>query len=232
MADIITVDPTAVLGDDIMSQILTLLTPRQLLKCALVSVAWRRAATLEALWEGVCRARWEGKVYVPAAARADLPWKQRYLLAEAQRTAGAASLSLAELTAFTWRFRFKRAAGSLIMENDPYWVHGKDEARAMRRRFTPDGRFEAPVPGADPFSPYPGEDGEEEAMAWRFVDERGAPVPGAPSGGAVQVNQYPPLTVRRRPDWGFVLENMWVELVADLHPGGPFEGGLPAAGNG
>lgn len=224
----ITIDPTAVLGDDLMCQILALLPPTQLLKCARVSTAWHRAATLQALWEGVCRARWEGKVYVPAAARDDLSWKQKYLLAEAQRRAGAAFISLAELTAFTWRFRFKRTAGSWFMENDPYWVHGKDEARAMRRRFRPDGRFEAPVPRADPFSPYPGDDGEDEPMVWRFVDDRGAPAPGADGSAGVQVNHYPPLSVRRRTDWGFVMENVWVELVADLHPGGPFQAGIPA----
>lgn len=203
------VDPTNILGDDLMCAVLAHLPTRQLLKCSLVSRAWRHVARSDVLWEQACRDRWADKVYVPAAADTHLTWKQRYLKAEAQRKRSSTSITFEELTAFTWKFRFKRAAGPWFQHLDPYWVHGKDESKMLKRRFTTNGRFEAP--DGDPFKVTD----EDEAMVWTFTGSRN-----------VRVNEYPSLNVKRTPDWGFEMANMWVVLLADLKPNGPFSRGI------
>jgi hypothetical protein len=215
------VDPTTVFTDDILVRIFRLLNPRQLLKCNLVSLNWHRAATLPELWEEICQERWNGKVYTPAAGQTNLTWKQKYLKAESDRHSSANSITFTELTSFDWKFRFKRTAGSWFQEKDPYWVHGKDESKMMRRKFVADGSiFQAPE--GDPFHDVDrvsSDDGEN--MKWRFT-----------RSGDVQVESYPPLRVRRTPDWGFILENAWVLLIADLKVDGPFVHGVAEIENG
>jgi len=95
-------DPLEVLGDDIFLSVLRHLSERQLLKCALVSASWRTAATCDSLWKPICLERWQGKVYNPAAAL-NIPWKRRYLAAEAHRK--RTDITHEEVVAFTWRFR-------------------------------------------------------------------------------------------------------------------------------
>jgi F-box-like len=203
-------DPTKIFTDDILVRIFRLLPARQLFKCNLVSSHWHRAANLPEIWEEICQTRWEGKVYIPAAGQTNLTWKQKYLKAESDRQHSAASITFTELTTFDWRFRFKRQAGTWFQETDPYWVHGKDESKMMRRRFIADGSvFRAPE--GDPFH----DDDNEEEMKWKFT-----------RSGEVQVEHYPPLRIRRTPDWGFLLENAWVVLVADLRRDGPFVQGI------
>jgi hypothetical protein len=205
-------DPTKIFTDDILLRIFRLLPPRQLLKCNLVSYQWHQAANLPDLWEEICHNRWKGKVYIPAAGQTNLTWKQKYLRAESDRQHSAATITLAELTTFEWKFRFKRTAGAWFQETDPYWVHGKDESKMMRRRFIANGSiFQAPE--GDPFKI------EDEEMKWKFT-----------LAGEVQVEQYPPLRVRRTTDWGFTLENAWVLLIADLPIDGPFVHGIDAGG--
>lgn len=206
-------DPTKVFNDHIMVHIFRHLSPRQLLKCNLVSASWHRAASLPQLWEEICIERWKGKVYIPAAGQPNLTWKQKYLKAESDRQIAAApSISLNELATFDWKFRFKRHAGSsYLQEIDPYWVHGKDESKMMKRKFLSDGNiFRAPED--DPFHDV--YNGESE-MTWKFTNS-----------GDVQVEQYPPLRVKRSSDWGFILENQWVLLIADLSVDGPFVHGI------
>jgi hypothetical protein len=96
-------DPLAALGGDIGAIILSHLPPRQLLKCALVSTAWRDVANRPGLWRTLCTAAWAGKVYNPAASRQDLSWKQRYLMAEAERKRTV--LTREEVTSNVWKFR-------------------------------------------------------------------------------------------------------------------------------
>ena len=103
-------DPTKVFTDDILVHILRLLTPRQLLKCSLVSTQWHRAASLENIWQEICHNRWQGKVYVPAAGETNLTWKQKYLKAEAEKKESTATVTFTELTTFPWRFRFTHSS--------------------------------------------------------------------------------------------------------------------------
>jgi len=207
-------DPIKIFTDDIIFHIFRLVPPRQLLKCNLVSSHWHRAANLPDLWEEICHDRWKGKVYVPAASQSNLTWKQKYLKAESDRQHSAATITATELTSFEWKFRFKRTAGTWFQETDPYWIHGKDESKMMRRRFIANGSiFRAPK--GDPFH----NENEDEEMKWKFT-----------SAGEVQVEQYPILRVRRTTDWGFILENAWVLLIADLPIDGPFVLGINAGG--
>ncbi|KAG7668231.1 hypothetical protein Ndes2526B_g01052 [Nannochloris sp. 'desiccata'] len=211
---ITSLDPTKIFTDDILVRIFRLLPPRHLLKCNLVSSHWHRAATLPDLWKEICRDRWKNKVYIPAAGQINLTWKQKYLKAESDRQHSAATITFTELTTFEWKFRFKRTAGTWFQETDPYWVNGKDESKMMRRRFIAEGNiFQAPK--GDPFRDEI--DGEE--MKWKFTRD-----------GEVQVEHYPPLRVRRTPEWGFILENPWVLLIADLPTGGPFVLGIQGLG--
>lgn len=201
-------DFTNVLTEDITRQIFSLLPPRQLLKVALVSKQWRRLASLDQIWKEICLKQWDGKVYVPAAdSDLGLSWKSRYVKAEADRK--RTTLTLEELCAMPWRFRFKRTAGTWWESIDPYWLHGKDESKMMIRTFTCDGLMIAPAgdPLMDP----------NEGMRWRFTAKND-----------VQVEDFPPLVVKRRPDWGFTLENQWVVFRADLKPGGPLAHGIVA----
>ena len=220
---VVLLDPTQFFTNDILVHILKLLPPAQLMKCAVVSRSWRTAANLDDIWEIKCQERWNcsstetspSKVYIPAASQQYLSWKQKYMKAEAERRASSSCVTLAELTTFTWKFRFKHSAGVWFVANDPYWVHNKDESKMMRRKFTIDGKFTSVTNLSETTDPFFEDDGEP--MVWRFT--------GAGDVN-VQVNEYPPLTVRRTPDWGFVLENQWVKLIADLTVDGPFRYGL------
>lgn len=70
----------------------------------------------------------------------------------------------------------------------------------MRRVFTNAGAMTATCgPHPDPLM------AEGEAMRWRFTAD-----------GRVQVEDYPALTVKRRADWGFTMENLWVVFIAEV----------------
>jgi hypothetical protein len=202
------IDFAKVIGDDVALRIFGLIPPNHLLKCALVNKNWRRLSNDEDLWKKVCEEQWKGKVYVPAAKERNLSWKVRYLKADKDRT--RVVLSTKELSSITWRFRFKRTAGAWWAAVDPYWMHGKDESKMMRRRFTADGRMIADEP--DPLMDA------GEAMQWRML-----------ANGQIQVEDFPPLKIKRRPDWGFTLENQWVLFIADLPPSDHFLDALAAS---
>jgi hypothetical protein len=204
-------DPLECLGPYLTLRILhnPVLTPSHLLKLALVSKAYHTVATEASLWRPRCEHAWGGKVYVPAAARGDLTWKQRYLMADADRKRTV--ISAEELCAFTWRFRFKRTAGAFWMQIDPYWLEGKDPAAMVQRFFHPDGTLTSPV------NDYLW--GEDATMRWKSVT-------AAEGGMAVRINQYPNLTVSRTRDWGWRMENMWVVFEAELAVEGPYAQGV------
>lgn len=202
------IDFAKVIGDDVALRIFGLVPPKHLLKCALVNKNWRRLSNDEGLWKKACEQQWKEKVYVPAAKERNLSWKLRYLKADKDRT--RVVLSTKELSSMTWRFRFKRTAGAWWAAVDPYWMHGKDESKMMRRRFTADGRMIADEP--DPLMDA------GEAMQWRML-----------ANGQIQVEDFPPLKIKRRPDWGFTLENQWVLFIADLPPADHFLDALAAS---
>ena len=202
------IDFAKLIGDDVVLRIFGLVPPKHLLKCALVNKNWHRLSNDEDLWKKACEEQWKGKVYVPAAKERNLSWKLRYLKADKDRT--RVVLSTKELSSITWRFRFKRTAGAWWAAVDPYWMHGKDESKMMRRRFTADGRMIADEP--DPLMDA------GEAMQWRML-----------ANGQIQVEDFPPLKIKRRSDWGFTLENQWVLFIADLPPSDHFLDALAAS---
>ena len=96
-------DPLDALGGDLLGIVLRNLTPRHLLKCGLVSKGWNEVSNRAPLWRAHCQDAWEGKRHNPAAAREDLTWKRRYLLADADRK--RVGITYVELTSFAWKFR-------------------------------------------------------------------------------------------------------------------------------
>ncbi|PRW59115.1 putative ADP-ribosylation factor GTPase-activating AGD15 isoform A [Chlorella sorokiniana] len=204
-------DPLHALGQDLLSLALASLPPTDLLACALVCRGWRdllAGAHGNSLWQAQCQAAWENEVYVPAAQRTDLPWKRRYLLAQADRT--RTELTPEELTHFRWRFSFKQQAGIFWLHLDPSWTQ---EGPPLQRLFMPNGSTE---PGSrdDPFW------GMHE-MRWRFCKSK-----EGVKGTFVKINQYPSLELSRTADGGWRMENMWVEYEALLSPGGPYSRGI------
>lgn len=99
-------DPLLALGRDILHLIVSLLPPKQLMKCSLVSKGWRDVCSADLIWEPVCQQSWAGKIasHNPACQRSDLTAKRRWLFAEADRK--RTQLTLEELTTFVWKFRY------------------------------------------------------------------------------------------------------------------------------
>eukprot|EP00182_Erythrolobus_australicus_P002882 CAMPEP_0185832432 /NCGR_PEP_ID=MMETSP1353-20130828/2079_1 /TAXON_ID=1077150 /ORGANISM="Erythrolobus australicus, Strain CCMP3124" /LENGTH=484 /DNA_ID=CAMNT_0028530605 /DNA_START=280 /DNA_END=1731 /DNA_ORIENTATION=+ len=90
---------------------------------ARVCRSWAAAASSALFWRAACAAMWADKVYVPPSATALLRDKNdprsayRFALQDSKRS----HLTLEELTAFNWSFRFKAAAGEHWTDSDPWW---------------------------------------------------------------------------------------------------------------
>lgn len=113
------------------------------------------------------------------------------------------------------RCRFKEEAGDFWLSLDPYWA---GEAPPLVRRFHPDGSLTAP-----PDDPLWG----DHENRWRFTKSR-----EGVAGQFVKVNHWPSLSISRTPSWGWRMENSWVVYTAQLEPGGTFQYGVRAVGEG
>ena len=60
------------------------LDAKELLTTSRCCKAWAALAAVDTLWGELCGRRWDGKKYVPAFAP-EIPWRQRYMLAEVSR---------------------------------------------------------------------------------------------------------------------------------------------------
>ncbi|KAL4428571.1 hypothetical protein ABPG77_008883 [Micractinium sp. CCAP 211/92] len=128
-------DPYEALGGDLLVHIFSFLDAPTLVLCSHVSRAWRDCAAADQLWKPLAQASWADKVYVgPAGQRSDLPWRERFFLAEAD--SHRTTITVEELCAFRWKFCFKPQAGT-------YWL-GMTAGLNMERLFTEDGSVSAP----------------------------------------------------------------------------------------
>ncbi|KAL4434402.1 hypothetical protein ABPG75_000843 [Micractinium tetrahymenae] len=196
-------DPYDALGGDLLVHIFSFLDAPTLLLCSHVSRCWQDCAADDRLWQQLAEMEWADKVYVgPAGQRTDLPWRQRFLLAEAdlQRTA----ITVEELCAFRWTFRFKPQAGI-------YWL-GLTAGLRMERLFSEDGSVSAP--------PDDALWGEHESR-WRFCKTR-----DGVRGHYVKINHWPSLDCSRTTGGGWRMQNIWVIYEAILPQGGPYSHGL------
>lgn len=198
-------DPLLILGEDLLVEIFKNLTPKKLLKVALVSKQWRALASSDRIWEPVCRKEWKNRVYIPGGEERPHTWKSKYLRAETDRKRTA--IKLEEICSFEWYFRFKRTAGPVwTQELDPYWINNKDESKMMRRRFTREHLLISPKDDALEYM-------QPDPYHWAFASN---------GNNRVQVDDFPPLQVKRRSkDWGWIMENEWVLFIADLTLDGP-----------
>ncbi|KAL4860224.1 hypothetical protein ACK3TF_000411 [Chlorella vulgaris] len=204
-------DPLETLGLDLLQRVFKFLTPQTLAVASLVSSGWRAAADADTLWVANCTSAWQHKVYIPAAGRLDLTFKQRYV--EAELDAARTELQAKELCAFRWGFRFKEAAGAFWTAQDPFWSEGDRSSRSlMQRLFLANGSVCAP-----PDDPIFG----DHERQWRFTKSKG----GKP-GHFIQINHWPSLIIERLLDGGWRMQNEWVVYEAVLKPGGPYSRGI------
>ena len=99
-----------------------------------------------------------------------------------------------ELCMFDWNFRFKDGAGSLWLQEDPWW----NDRPAILRRFFPDNVM-------------------TPAFRWDFV-VAGKRDPTAQEGTTVAMSTFPPVYVGRFSNWGFTLQSCWVGMTCFAMP--------------
>ena len=151
-----------------------------------------------AVWERLCETTFEGKVCIAAEAtrlRAEGDPRRALLLglADSRRS----TLTEAELTTFEWNFRFKAAAGSGWMEEDPYWLGAA--SGPARVQFAPSGQLTA-----SGFNML-----EQRQLRWSWALSRG------PIGSHVQLHvdgmRVPTYLVSRHAaNWGWLMQSCWV----------------------
>jgi hypothetical protein len=174
-----------------------LLPPTDMLACQRVSRAWHGMASDTQLWRLFCRRLWEDKVYIPAKIRDMLLSAPQRAYFESIRDSKRTWITTEELCDFKWSFRFKKAAGEMWRQVDPWW----HDMPPIRMGFLPDGRTLIPIGFPSPLA-----DGSQRF--WKFVSS--AAGRSGPPGSIVQVNNYPPYIVSRFHNWGFMMQSCWV----------------------
>mmetsp|Transcript_6529 Transcript_6529/g.12907 ORF Transcript_6529/g.12907 Transcript_6529/m.12907 type:complete len:260 (+) Transcript_6529:47-826(+) len=94
----------------IMFQVLSFLSPRELMSVSPTSKAWGHVTRSESLWREVCRIRWS-RVWLPWTEADKCPvkdpkvsWRDRYLLAE--KEARREDITVRELGRYLWKMSF------------------------------------------------------------------------------------------------------------------------------
>ena len=203
-------DPVEFLGEDIADIVFSFLDPWSLRRCSFVSRAWRRLALCDKRWQRLCSDLWADKKYVPLAIKNRLPAASAYWasLRDAERDV----VSREELCSFTWAFRFKHQDLPWMLSH-PFWRF----MPLLYRRFHEDGSISAaaddPIFGRHEtiwrFAIAGSTDGSEEASSSSNGGERN-------QGRRVRVTHWPALTLSRRPDWGWLMQNHYV-VYTSLH---------------
>lgn len=196
-------DPLPVLGKELFQKVLSLLGPSPLGSCLWVSTSWRHLAQGDPLWAPHCARLWANKMSVPDVALADglMPRVQAYVLSieDSKREVVTGE----DLCRFTWDFRFQWNCGGIYRFTvDPSWAF----LPKMERHFEIDGSI-APGRNDHIF-------GDHESR-WEILLFREAL--GSRPRSLVRVNHWPPLEVRRTPDWGWELDNGWVVYRTKAH---------------
>ena len=151
-----------------------------------------------AVWERLCETTFEGKVCIAAEAkRLRAQGKPREALRVGLADSRRDTLTDEELTTFEWNFRFKSAAGSGWMEEDPYWLGAA--SGPARVQFSPSGRLTAS--GFEML--------EQRQLLWSWALSRG------PIGSHVQLHvdgmRVPTYVVSRHAaNWGWLMQSCWV----------------------
>ncbi|KAH9307441.1 hypothetical protein KI387_035352 [Taxus chinensis] len=184
-------DPLVVLGSDIMLMILYRLDARSLAQSILVSHGWQALAACDHLWSKKCEQLWFGKAHLPRAAmQRGLSKLAAYSISvlDAKRT----RIMNEDLCNHVWEFRFKTPAPLYWLNLDPSW---RGTGPPMRRYFHPDGSQTA-----DPTDRVWG--GHECTYSIVVFPDH-----GKIREHYVRINKWPRMSVSRKHDWGWELDN-------------------------
>lgn len=204
-------DPFESLGDDIMETVFDLLDPWSLQRSSFVSRKWRKMAVEERRWQKFCSDLWKDKAYIPEAIRTRTPSSAAYWSSLRDSTRDV--ITRDELCSFVWTFRFKHQDLPWMLSH-PFWRF----MPVLYRRFHPDSTISATAD--DPIF------GRHETV-WRFtsagsedhstdVDSQGGSSCTGSQGKKIRVNHWPALTLARRRDWGWQMQNHYV-MYQSLH---------------
>ena len=164
-----------------------------------VCSVWKKTTHNDQVWQHQCRKLVESKQGVALKQADHETWKQTYirLCGDAKRTV----ITAAELLRGTWSFRFKQ---------DLFNLHATAEEKAERARQPPfrgtfhsNGTYTSNIPGAP---------AQRRPLPWLMRDVE--QLHGLEAAGRIQIAAYPPLKGSRVADWGWKLENEYVELIS------------------
>lgn len=144
-----------------------------------------------------------------------------YAFFSALHDAGRTAISLDELTAYEWSFRFKAAAGTGVIEHDPWWRGGE----ALRLRLCADMTVQ-PIAAAAHTANASGATWSRFnggcARKWSLLEGQWGRRCLPPwqrrtrdTPTFVYIDGHPTYTTRRHPEhWGVVLDSCWSVLTA------------------
>ncbi|KAF3793519.1 hypothetical protein EJ110_NYTH03702 [Nymphaea thermarum] len=182
-------DPLVVLGPDVFSMVLDRLDARSAARSLLVSRRWFYAACDDAIW---VKELWMDKAHIPRMAMMrGLSKLAAYSISfsDGKRT----RITKDDLCDHVWEFHFKKIAPEYWRNLDPSW---RGTGPPMRRYFHPDG-----TQTADLEDPVWGGHECKFSIVTSFVGD------GRIRDHYVRINRWPRLSVSRRHDWSWELDN-------------------------
>ncbi|KAK9831053.1 hypothetical protein WJX74_001294 [Apatococcus lobatus] len=195
-------DFAQIVPEALVEDIFKKLSPKDTAACGLVCKQWKAISISQAIWKEHCEELWANKVFLPSLEQ-NLSFQQLFkaLLADSKRT----ELGAQELCSCQWTFRFKPQAGHYWTSFDPYYTK---EGPMMQRQFKLDGSLTGSPAHHPLWSPH-------WESRWRFTKTS-----MGKRGHFIKVNHWPALSISRTEDWGWRLENCWVEYrsLKQKHP--------------
>ena len=175
---------------------------QMLVSCEQVCCLWRMILSGvdgDQLWQQQALALWQTKqppLLPPTPLVAQQSWKQQFAfrLQDSRRRC----LTSTELSCANWRFRFRQCLEQFHMTNEEREEHRAREPAKLT--FDLDGYYTSIIPGA-PSSTRP--------LRWQLVTM------GNGCESVVQIGGYPLLRIDRTPDWGWRMQNRFVEFFTE-----------------
>ncbi|XP_042433739.1 uncharacterized protein LOC122020074 isoform X1 [Zingiber officinale] len=185
-------DPLEVLGMDMMMRILELSDACSVARCSVVSRGWHEIAVSDHLWGPKYQKLLKEKAHIPLLSnlhRASRFAAYSMCVMDGKRT----RITKEDLYDHVWEFRFKKAAPEYWRDLDPSW---KCSGPPMHRYFNPDGSHTADF-GDKVW-------GGHECTYSIITSYVGK---GQIRDHYVRINRWPPLTVSRKKDWSWEMQN-------------------------
>ncbi|CAN6460526.1 unnamed protein product [Victoria cruziana] len=185
-------DPLVVLGPDVFGMVLDRSDARSVARSLLVSRRWFCAACDDAIWCKKVKELWVDKAHIPRMAMMrGLSMLGAYSISfsDGKRT----RITKDDLCDHAWEFHFKKIAPEYWRDLDPSW---RGTGPPLRRYFHPDG-----TQTADPEDPVWGGHECKFSVVTSFLGD------GRIKDHYVRINRWPRLSVSRRQDWSWELDN-------------------------